>query len=172
MRYTPFRSTLAIALAVAALVATAAVISAQNKDAPVVPYPQDFRSWRLVSSELVGPEHKSFPRRGGFHHFYANGPAVEGYRTGTFPNGSVLVDEGVSTRQGEGPAAGITVEGDRRGLDVMVKDDVLYKDTAGWGFEHFDRDSTTGTLLASSRTTCSECHAKAQRDYVFSTIRK
>jgi hypothetical protein len=57
-------------------------------------------------------------------------------------------------------------------MDVMVKNDRLYKDTGGWGFEHFDRDATTAMLTAGARSTCFECHAKATRDHVFSTIRK
>jgi hypothetical protein len=75
-------------------------------------------------------------------------------------------------KEGEGQAKGMTLEGDRRALDVMVKNDRLYKDTGGWGFEHFDRDSPTATLTASARSTCFECHSNAKRDHVFSTIRK
>jgi hypothetical protein len=172
MRLTPLRVHLVLALGFATLVTTAAAIAAQDKDMPAVPYPKGFRAWQHVSSQLVGSAHKSFANRGGLHHFYANDLAVEGYRTGTFPNGAVIVDEGVFTRDGEGLAAGITLEGDRRGVDVMVKNDRLYKDTGGWGFDHFDRDTTTSTMVAKARTTCFECHSKATRDHVFSTIRK
>jgi hypothetical protein len=172
MPLTTLRSKAVLILALGAIMTAGAAIWAQNKDTTGVPYPRDFRSWRHVKSIVIGPEHKSFPNRGGIHHYYANEPAVEGYRTGTFPNGAVIVDEGVFTTEGTDQARGILLEGDRRALDVMLKNDQRYKDTGGWGFEHFDRDSTTGTLTADSRGQCLECHSTAARDHVFSTIRK
>jgi hypothetical protein len=172
MSLTTPRTNVFLVLALATVMTAGAAIWAQNKDAPDVPYPRDFRSWRHVKSIVIGPEHGSFPSRGGIHHYYANEPALEGYRTGTFPNGAVIVDEGVFTKDGTDHARGILLEADRRSLDVMLKDDQRYKDTGGWGFEHFDRDSTTGTLSADSRGKCLECHSTAARDHVFSTVRK
>jgi hypothetical protein len=171
MPLTTLRSNSVLTLAGAVMTAAAA-ICAQNKDVPDVPYPRDFRSWQHVKSIVIGPEHKSFPNRGGIHHYYANEPAVEGYRTGTFPNGSMIVDEAVFTKDGTDQATGILLEGDRRALDVMVKNDQRYKDSGGWGFEHFDRDSTTAMLSAEGRNKCFECHSTAARDHVFSAIRK
>jgi hypothetical protein len=137
-----------------------------------VPFPQGYRSWQHVKTIVIGPGHKSFPRRGGFHHYYANDTAQEGYRTGMFPNGSILVDEGVLTKEGEGDATGILLEGPRRSLDVMVKDDRLYKETGGWGFEHFEGEDAAGRLDAAQRAQCYECHAKRKdRDHVFTVIR-
>lgn len=154
----------------AVLVLSGAVTSGQS--APSVPFPQGYRSWQHVKSIVVGPEHKSFSRRGGIHHYYANAKATEGYKTGVFPNGSVIVDEGVTTKNGEGDATGILLEGARRALDVMVKDDQLYKDTGGWGFEHFEGDDPEGTLGVEQRNQCFQCHSKRQdRDLVFSVIR-
>jgi len=159
------------ALLIAALLMAAGAI--QAGDQPDVPYPTGFRSWQHVKSAMVGPEHKSFPNRGGFHHFYANNIAMEGYRTGKFPNGSVIVDEGVSTKEGEGGAKGIELEGERRSVDVMVKNDQLYAETGGWGFEHFEKDSKAGVLPASGRATCLACHSQQKdRDHVFSSVRK
>ena len=125
----------------------------------------------VVKSLVVGAAHQSFPNRGGLHHYYANDKAVAGYRTGTFPDGAVVVDEAVFTKEGEGGATGLQLEGERRFLDVMVKDAQRYKSTGGWGYEHFDRDDTTGRLSAEDRATCSACHSKAPTDHVFSRIR-
>ena len=144
---------------------------ASQPTAPVK-FPHDYRSWQHVSSSVVGPESKSFATRGGIHHYYANKKAVEGYRTGRFPNGSIIVDEGVLTTDGTGPFKGIVQEGDRRSLDVMVKNDRLYRDSGGWGFEHFEGQEATGRLDATGRTQCLECHSKRKdNDYVFSAIR-
>jgi Cytochrome P460 len=157
-------------LAMAAVLAWTIVTAAQPQ--PSVAYPEGFRAWQHVKSDVVGPEHASFANRGGFHHFYANGTAIEGYRTGKFPNGSVLVDEGVVARNGEDRLKGILLEGERRSIDVMVKDDRVYKDTGGWGFEHFNGSEKTGTLSSAARGKCFECHGmQTARDSVFGTIR-
>lgn len=98
---------------------------------------------------------------------------MKGYRTGKFPDGSVIVDEGIFTKDGEGQAKGIVLEGERRSVAVMVKNDQLYQETGGWGFEAFDRDERTGKLQASGRAQCHSCHSKAkERDYVFSSVRR
>ena len=158
-------ATLAIAVLLTATAATKA------GDPPAVAYPEAFRTWQQFRTIVIGPEHSSFAARGGIHHYYANDRAKEGFRTGTFPDGAVLVDEGVRTTDGDGASKGILFEGERRSLDVMVKNAGLYKDTGGWGFEHFDGDAKAGTLAASGRLTCFTCHAKAKRDHVFSSVR-
>lgn len=158
-----------MAAVVVALVAPA-LFAAQTP--PPVAYPEGFRSWQHVKSVVVGPDAASFANRGGFHHFYANSVALEGYRTGRFPNGSVLVDEGVQARNGEDRQKGLVLEGERRTIDVMVKDDRLYKDTGGWGFEHFNGGDKTPALSAEAKTKCFECHGKqTERDSVFGSIR-
>jgi hypothetical protein len=136
-----------------------------------VPYPDGFRSWTVVKSLVVGPDHESFAKRGGIHHYYANDKAVVGYRTGTFPDGSIVVDEAVFTKDGDGRAKGILLEADRRFLDVIVKDGGRFETTGGWGYEHFDGDDRTGRLSENDRAACSACHMKAQTDHVFSRMR-
>jgi len=148
-----------------------AVTPAARQPIPAAPYPEGFRSWQLVRSTIVGPESRTFPKRGGIHHYYANREALEGYRTGAFPNGSVIVDEAVWTKAGEGPGAGMLFETDRRFIDVMVRNDAVYKDTGGWGYEHFESMTTTPTLSPAERTECSECHARSKTDHVFTRLR-
>jgi hypothetical protein len=149
-----------------------AMVAVWAEEQAVVPYPSEFRSWQHVKSIVIGADHPSFARRGGIHHYYANEKAMEGYRTGKFPDGSVIVDEGLFAKDGEGQGKGILLEGERRGLDVMVKDDRLYKETGGWGFEHFDGDGRKGMLPASGRAQCYGCHSKTERDHVFSAVRR
>jgi hypothetical protein len=138
---------------------------------PAVPYPEGFRSWTVVKSLVVGPDHESFSKRGGLHHYYANEKAVVGYRTGTFPDGSMVVDEAVFMKDGDGRARGMLLEGDRRFLDVMVKDSRRFASTGGWGYGHFDRDDRAGQLSVADRAACAACHAKAPADHVFSRMR-
>jgi cytochrome P460 len=138
---------------------------------PPVPYPDGFRSWTHVKSLVVGPDHELHSTRGGLHHYYANEKAIVGYRNGSFPDGSIVVDEAVLLKDGEGRMKGLAFEGERRFLDVMMKDGRRYVNTGGWGYEHFERDETTGRLSADERATCSACHSKATADHVFSVIR-
>jgi hypothetical protein len=155
---------------IAAALAGTVIVAAQAP--PSVAYPEGFRSWQHVKSSVIGPDHASFANRGGFHHFYANGAALEGYRTGKFPSGAVIVDEAVVAKNGEERLKGILLEGERRGIDVMVKDDRVYADTGGWGFEHFSGTEKTGTLSGDAKSKCFACHGKqAARDSVFSAIR-
>jgi hypothetical protein len=149
---------------------TTAVVSSADDRQPV-PYPEGFRSWVVARSLVIGPDHATFANRGGMHHYYANEKAVVGYRTGTFPDGSIVVDEAVFTKDGEGQAKGILLEGERRFLDVMVKDTRRYDSTGGWGYEHFDKDDKDGRLSDRDRATCSTCHAKSPTDHVFSRLR-
>jgi len=157
--------------AVLSICALTAIVTLFAEDRQPVPYPDGFRSWRHVKSLVVGPDHETFAKRGGIHHYYANEAAVAGYRAGSFPDGSVVVDEAVLTKDGEGRAKGITFEGERRFLDVMVKDSRRYASTGGWGYEHFERSETTGQLSQSDQAACSACHSKSPTDHVFSRLR-
>ena len=76
-----------------------------------VPYPAGYRQWTHVKSTLIGPQHPRFAANGGLHHFYANEKALEGYRTGKFPDGAVLVDDLLEIKDIGG---GITAESTRR----------------------------------------------------------
>src|SRR5215831_6792349 len=60
-----------------------------------VPYPVDYRKWAVTRSFIAGPETKV----AGFHHYYANDRALEGFTTGKFPDGSVIVDERLEVEQ-------------------------------------------------------------------------
>jgi hypothetical protein len=135
-----------------------------------VAYPLGYRNWAHVKSALVDPQSPKAGRYGGLHHIYANEKAMEGYRTGQFPDGSVIVFDLLETREN----AGTTTEGPRKFIDVMVKDNQRYTDTGGWGFEEFTGDSQTDrALTAQAKTDCYTCHTR-QKDhgFVFSTLRK
>jgi hypothetical protein len=157
-----------IALVVMVIVGIALRISARQDES--VPYPTGYRQWSHVKSTLVGPESQAFKTNGGLHHFYANEKGMEGYRTGKFPDGSILIDDLLDTQAGK--AAGTTVEGARKRLAVMVRDEKRYAATGGWGFEVFKADTQTGSLAAAGRTACFDCHQTAGSNLVFSDVRK
>ena len=154
--------------AVASLTALALMAATETK--PEVAFPDAYRTWQHVKSVVIGPGHKSFASEGGkIYQFYANAPAVEGYRAGKFPNGSIIVRETLQTIAGDGDSAGVFRGGERTALDVMMKDDQLYKESGGWGFETFDKNN--GRIAEKARAQCYECHSRQKdHDSVFTTL--
>jgi hypothetical protein len=154
-------------LLVATLVITAPL---QAADAPPVPYPDGYRQWTHVKSMTINPGHALYDAFGGTHHLYANRPALQGYKSGKFADGSVIVFDLL-----EAKAADNTVqEGARKVLGVMHKDARKYKDTGGWGFEGFKGDSKVERAVGkNAASACFECHtAQKNNGFVFSSFRK
>ena len=156
-------------LTTACLVACLAAIAIATAAEAPVPYPEGFRSWMVVKSMVVGPAHASFPNRGGLHHYYANDKAVAGYRTGTFPDGAIVVDEAVFTKEGEGTGDGAAARGrapvPRRHGQGRAS---ATRARADGATSTSTRDEKTGRLTDAERGTCATCHAKAPADHVFS----
>lgn len=93
-----------------------------------IAYPDGYRNWVHVKSAVIGSESAGFARFGGMHHIYANDKAMEGYRTGHFPDGSILVFDRL-----EAPVSqGVTTEGARQAVDDMLKD-AAFGPTGGGG---------------------------------------
>jgi len=142
--------------------------SAQTDETPS--FPKEFRRWAHVKSVLVGPQSPAFATEGRIHHIYANDKALEGYDSGKFPDGSVIVYDLLETSE----VAGNTIEGQTRRVDVMVKQNDRYVSTGGWEFMSFSgNDQTNGKLTAARQATCAGCHAhRKDHDSVFSEFRK
>lgn len=156
-----------------AIVAVSAALASALRAAPqgeraggTIAFPEGYRSWTHVKSTIVGPEAQSFATNGGLHHFYANGRAVEGYRSGVFPDGAILIDDLLEVKS---TAPGTSGEGARRRVAVMVKDGRRFADTGGWGFEVFRGDARDGSLSPDGRAACHGCHKKADAG-VFSSL--
>lgn len=132
-----------------------------------IPYPEGYRMWTHIKTKLVGPGNPNFKTNGGYHHIYANAIAMQGYTSGYFPNGSVLIFDVIDTKE----QGGNTQEARRKRIDVMVKDSIKYAGTGGWGYGEFNGDDRAQVLTATLKTQCFNCHA--QRDnYVFSRFRQ
>jgi hypothetical protein len=149
---------------VASMVVAAAALSDDSR------YPEHYRRWTHVKSGLMGPQSPGFASFGGIHHIYANDTAMEGYRTGHFPDGSVIVFDRLEVHE----AAGNTTEGARLSIDVMSKDGRGPAATGGWRFDRFLKDSQTDRELnAGFMAQCASCHtSRKDHDYVFSEYRK
>jgi len=131
-------------------------------------YPAGFREWLHVKSAIITGAHPAARTEAGIHHIYANAKAVEGYRTGHFRDGSIVVFELVELDD----KPGLLLEGARRRVDVMVKDAGRFAATGGWGFSRFSGDSQTGGTITDAAKACFECHSsQKEHDFVFSKIR-
>lgn len=133
---------------------------APKNTAANVPYPDNYRTWSHVKSAVISPSHKNFAVNGGFQHIYANAEALRGYRTRTFPEGSVIAFEWLEMTDTQGAYA----EGPRRQLDVMVKDATRFAATGGWGFQRFMKDSKTELSTSLTPDQCFACHDKLKKD--------
>jgi Cytochrome P460 len=135
-----------------------------------IPCPVEYRKWVHVKTVLVGPQSPFFKTGGGIHHIYANAKAMEGYQTGKFPDGSVLVFDLLEVKE----TNGATVEDARQRIDVMLKDAQRFSSSGGWGFERFLGDSETDRPLTEEhRGECFSCHQQRKtHDFVFSEYRK
>lgn len=133
-----------------------------------VPYPEGYRYWVHIKTTLTGPENPSFKINGGYHHIYANTKAMQGYTSGNFPEGSIIVFDVLGMKEQKGNI----LEDSRTHIDVMLKDSLKFASTGGWGYEEFKGDShTERSLTLTTKTQCFNCHTQKD-DYVFSEFRK
>jgi Cytochrome P460 len=144
--------------AVLELLASATIVSVGALfGAEMVQYPDNFRRWVHVETGVVMPgASPQLKSEEGMHHVFANEKAVAGYPSGEFADGSIIVYELREAKQQNG----VIFEGDRKRLDVMIKDSSL-KSTGGWRFERFWGDDHEKNAVPDSGTTCIQCHSQA-----------
>ena len=132
-----------------------------------IPYPEGYRNWTHVKTKLAGPNNPNFKTNGGYHHIYANALAMQGYSSGHFQNGAILIFDVIDIKE----QGGNTMETVRKRLDVMVRDSLKYKSTGGWGYGEFMGDDHEQILTPVLQNQCFNCHAQKE-NFVFSSFRK
>ena len=98
-------------LAAAAMNLSANALAA---DPAPVPYPTGYRDWHHVKSMVINPGHALYQSFGGIHHLYAKRQAMEGYKKGKFPDGSVIVFDLLEAKT----ADNTVTEGERKVVGV------------------------------------------------------
>jgi hypothetical protein len=137
-----------------------------------VAYPTGYRGWTFLHTSMVAPTISNSKKKpcekpciGGLFHFYANEKALQGLRSGSYPDGAIIAEELLellSDQNGGGK------EGPRRLVAVMVKDSARYSSTGGWGFGSFEDASSPNRLDTAAQTACFGCHmARKDKSYVF-----
>lgn len=165
MKHTALHVIAAISLIGASL----ATPAADAPGAAPVRYPAGYRQWQHVKSMVIEPGHALYASFGGIHHLYANPAAVQGYRDGRFPDGSIIAFDLLAVT----PGGNAIVEGPRKVLGVMLKDSRRFAATGGWGFEAWDAGDPAKPVVGNNAATaCFACHASEKSsDYVFSRMR-
>jgi hypothetical protein len=129
--------------------------------------PEGYRNWTHVKTAVNNP---SFAAHSGFHHIYANPKAIDGYKTGKFADGSIIVFD---VLQSVPQKNGDIYEGKRKLIDIMVKNSAQFSETGGWGYEEYNySDSLKTTALHPAKNQCFDCHnSRKEKDFVFSDYR-
>jgi hypothetical protein len=130
------------------------------------------RDWTLLGSWSVAADDGDGAQ--GMHNVYTQPEAVDAYRrTGSFPDGTVLIKELFSTLTEEMTTGTVSRAGETAGWFVMVKDangrfdgNALWGD--GWGWSFFSADDSTVTTSTDYVADCMGCHVPAQdTDWIY-----
>ncbi len=153
-------------IALTLIAAMPAVVSAADAG---VAYPAGYRDWHHVKSMVIEQGHPLYDAFGGIHHLYANRKAMEGYRSGRFADGAVIVFDLLEAER----SGNALTEGGRKVVGVMHKDARRFAATGGWGFEGFAAgDKGRPVVGDKAATACFACHeAQKASAYVFSALR-
>lgn len=140
------------------------------EDSEQVPYPTGYRNWTHVKSKVAMSSNPSNKNTSTYHHIYANDLALQGYKTGKFPKGSIIVADFIAAVD----SSAALFEGQRKYIDVMIRNTEQYASTGGWGFEEFDKDSKTARKVnLVNAQACFNCHkGQAVNEFVFSKYRE
>jgi Cytochrome P460 len=143
--------------------------------------PTGYREWVFIGSPLtpnaLNGGKASFPE---FHNVYVERKNFDAYmKTGTFPEGTVLVKELVLLQKPtfpdgsqQAPSGRGYFQGAFNGMDVSVKDTKKFAKTNGWGYFTFGHHAEPyeTTAAESSAAECAGCHlanvAKTDMTYV------
>src|SRR5215469_5700454 len=157
-----------LAVVIASMVPASGQVDKGANPIFVTQIPPGYRDWTVIS---VAHEEGNLNSLGAK---LGNNLAIKAYRDGKlpFPDGAIIA----AVHWTRSPAdendkvfgrAQSFVPGSATNVQFMIKDSKKYAATGGWGFGHFNKDSTLGNDALMK--TCFPCHAKASRDLVFTT---
>lgn len=128
----------------------------------LVDYPDGYRRWTHIKSGVNGAAYGPYE---GMYHIYGNAKALQGYRSGRFPDGAMLVFDLHRVRTQDN----VTQAAQRKFIDVMQKDARRFQSTNGWGYEEFAGGDRNARVIPPDTVMkrCHSCHtAKQSADYV------
>ena len=134
--------------------------------------PEVYRQWVFVGTPLtpneLNDDDAPFPE---FHNVYINPTAFrEWQKSGTYPEGTVMVKELTSVGAKKATSGNGYFEGEFSGLEMSVKDTKRFPAQAkGWAYFSFGHKyPLKKETAANAFTSCAQCHvANAASDMVF-----
>lgn len=135
-----------------------------------IAFPEGYRNWAHVKTTVVLEGHPQYNPFGGIHHVYANDKALKALKDSTsFEKGSILIFDLME----ETIVDNALIEGPRKWISVMVKDQDQFPETGGWGFEEFKKNDHVKRTVINVEEQCFSCHKTQEAsDFVFSKYRK
>jgi hypothetical protein len=135
--------------------------------------PKMYRHWVFVGAPVTPNDMNSgkaaFPE---FHYVYIDPKSYNAYKkTGTFPDGTMMVKELVSVGGKSAPSGNGYFAGDYIGVAMAVKDSKRFaKEPGHWAYFSFmgEGGKALPTAKAQPTASCNGCHEKnAAEDWVF-----
>jgi hypothetical protein len=138
-------------------------------DGQLIPFKAEvYREWIFVGTPVTPDDlndgEASFPE---FHNVYINPYAWQAWKkTGTFPNGTIMVKELTSVGTKHAPSGNGYFEGEFTGLEMAVKDATRYPaESKGWGYYSFGHKYPLKAHAELNRTeSCAACHVQSAGD--------
>jgi hypothetical protein len=153
-----------IRTAVLLALAGTSFVSLAEQDTGDIPFPQNYRSWFHHHSTVNMTGHQPEGNIG-IQHVYANDKAVEGLKTGTFPDGAEFVVDRFKYNEADNH---MLTQCDRKVFAVMVRDAQRYAETGGWGFQAFKAGDPAAKAVKDGGKVCFVCHIPhADNNYLF-----
>lgn len=134
--------------------------------------PKHYRNWVFVGAPVTPNDMNggkaAFPE---FHHVYMDPKSFAAYRkTGTFPNGTILIKELVTVGTKSSSSGSGYFPGEFIGVAAAVKDSKRFaKEPGYWAYFNFMGDGGKPLDRAKAEPTaaCNACHQKDTEDWVF-----
>lgn len=160
-------STYARFLAVAALAVAALSLDAAAEADSGLTVPKGYRQLFLVNSMIVSAKSPLFAMLGGMHNVSVNAKGLGALKSGSvYPDGSLFVDDIHEVVD----ADGVSSEGPRKAIAIMLRDAKKYAATGGWGFQVWAGGDPKKPIVTDAATQCFGCHASHKdNQYVVST---
>ena len=138
-------------------------------DGQLIPFSPDvFREWIWVGEPLtpnsLNPPEANFPE---FHNVYINPTAWrEWKKSGTFPDGTVMIKELTSVGTTNAPSGDGFFQGEFTGLEHAIKDSKRFPEEAkGWGYFTFGHKYPLKKQAPLNQfSTCAQCHVANAKD--------
>lgn len=150
------------------LILSATALAADPKPAAAdsPPYPEGFLQWKQLKATTLEPNNPATAKLTSAHFVYANDRALEGLRTGHYPEDAVFVLDIFKVARKDG----VATLGARDSTSSMVRDP-RFAATGGWAFVDFDVATRQSLPTTNPVTDCYQCHTRrADFGYVFTEL--